>query len=202
MVFLKKFKSWFCVYSLRSNVWNSVYKKQYYFFTHWKFTWMNNLITVCCVLFHMDDNCKKPPARWDGFSYGWTFFTLLLLCNIFFVEMWKYTLFYLRKKLLPNTSMVICTSQNISMLYVDVVYYAGRWSSIPRPERVRLRPIGSNNYISDQSEAKRMAILSDLLLRSPGELVVNPQNSIIFLFVWLRVIFFPVVIFHERRNFP
>ena len=59
--------------------------------------------------------------------------------------------------------MVLCTSSNIGMLYVDVIYHARRQSSIPRAERAKLRPVGSNNILSDQSESKGTAILSDLL---------------------------------------
>ena len=63
-------------------------------------------------------------------------------------------LLYLRKKYLPNTSIVMYTTLNMGMLYVDIIYYARCLSSIPRAERVKARPVESNNNISDRSEAK------------------------------------------------
>ena len=65
--------------------------------------------------------------------------------------------------------MVLYTPSNIGMLYVDIIYHARRQSSIPRAERAKLRPVGSNTNLSDQSEAKGTAILSDLLLDERSE---------------------------------
>ena len=44
-------------------------------------------------------------------------------------------------------------------------------------KKAKLKELSSN--ISDRSEAKGTAILSDFLVRSPGELLVNPQHSIL-----------------------
>ena len=51
------------------------------------------------------------------------------------------------------------------MLFVDFIYYARCYSSIPRAERVS----GAANNLNDQSEAKGTAVLSDLLVDERSE---------------------------------
>ena len=64
-------------------------------------------------------------------------------------------------------------------------------------ERVKLRPLGSNKNIDDQSDAKRTGILSGLLLDELNERSGKPAISY---FIFFPALVYSLFVTGRRRN--